>query len=165
MYNKVFKNNNSTNNMNKGINHTIRNKNFSDGRIAELKWIEILKNKYKSILDNNIKNKYSHMDAISKDNGEIIEHEHKNRTTYRHNQFRGLLLNKCKIDYSIEQLKKGIRQIYYWNCKDGLYYWELKDLEKQADEIIYYRNGNLKTNEGYRDVVDIKSIFLKKYEE
>jgi hypothetical protein len=43
MYNKVFKNSNSTNIMNKGINHTIRNKNFSDGRIAELKWIDILK--------------------------------------------------------------------------------------------------------------------------
>lgn len=165
MLKKVFKNNNATNIMDRVINHTIRNKNFSDGRMAELKWIQKLKKDYKTITDNNIKNKYSHMDAISNDNGETIEHEHKNRTTYRHNQFRGLMLNKCKIDYSNEQLKKGIRQIYYWSCKDGLYYWELYNLEKQKDEIIYYRNGNLKTNEGCRDVVDIKSAFLKKYEE
>lgn len=161
MYKKVFKTNFQDNSM---INHTLRNKNFRDGKLAEINWLKILSKKYKTLVDNNETNKYSHMDAYSSDNNILIEHEHKNRSKYNHNQFRGLMLNKCKIDYSKEQLKKGIRQIYYWNCKDGLYYWELKDLETQKNEIIYYRNGNLKTNEGYRDVVDIKCNFLKKFE-
>ena len=162
MYKKVFKTNFKQHSM---INHTLRKKNFKDGREAELIWLDILRKSYDNLIDNNETNPYAHMDALTNDNNEAIEHEHKNRIDFRHNQFRGLMLNKCKLDYSKKQLLKGIRQIYYWNCKDGLYYWELKDLELQKDEIIYYRNGNFKTNEGFRDVVDIKTAFLKKYEE
>ena len=137
-------------------------KNVEAGVKFEKPWRKILKTKYPSIIDNNIKDRFSHMDAFSNDNNIPIEHEHRSRNVY-HNQYRGLMLNKCKIDYSIDQLKKNIRQIYYWSCKDGLFYWELYDIEKQKDEIIYYRNGNLKNDCGLRDVVDIKTNFLKKY--
>ena len=145
------------------INQELRQQNFTKGRIAELKWMSILKKQYPTIKDRNIKNPFSKMDAISKDNNIKIEHEHKNRDTIKHDQYRGLMVNQCKIDYSVKRLKKGIRQIYYWTCSDGLYYWELTDITKQKNELIYYRNGNLQTNEGHRDVVDIKKKYLKKY--
>ena len=138
-------------------------KNVEFGMKFEKPWRKILKKKYPSIIDNNIEDRFCHMDALSSDNGELIEHEHRSRDVY-HNQYRGLMLNKCKIDYSIKQLKKNIRQIYYLSCKDGLYFWELKDPEKQKDEMIYYRNGNLKNKCGLRDVVDIKKKYLTKYE-
>lgn len=144
------------------INNILRQQNFIKGRTAELKWISILKKQFPSIIDNNIKNEFSHMDCISTDNN-IIEHEHKNRDTIKHNQYRGLMVNQCKIDESVKQLKKGIRQIYYWTCSDGLYYWELKDIKKQKKEMIYYQNGNFQTKEGHRNVVDIKKKYLKKY--
>ena len=145
------------------INNILRQQNFRKGRIAELKWISILKKQFPSIIDNNIKNEFSHMDCISIDNNIKIEHEHKNRNTIKHDQYRGLMVNQCKIDESIKQLKKGIRQIYYWTCSDGLYYWELKDIKKQKKEMIYYQNGNFQTKEGHRNVVDIKKKYLKKY--
>lgn len=119
MSNKLFKRNLLNNNMNNTINQTLRNKNFNTGRIGEIKFIELLRNKYKNIIDNNEKDKYSHMDFLTNDNNELIEHEHKNRSAIKHNQFRGLMVNECKINYSVQQIKKGIRQIYYWTCKNG----------------------------------------------
>ena len=144
------------------INNALKQKNLTNGRIAELKWIEKLKSIYPTIRDKNIKNKFSKMDAVSNDNNIKIYHEHKNRIDILHNKYPGLMVNKCKIDYSIKKLKNGIKQIYYWTCKDGIYYWELYDIEKQKNEIIYYRNGNFQTGEGKRDVVDIKCKYLKK---
>jgi hypothetical protein len=147
------------------MNYNLIKQNFTTGRIAEISWLKRLNKKYPSILDNNIKDKYSSMDAISNENGIIIEHEHKNRHTTNHYKYDGLMVNECKITKSIKQLKKGIRQIFYWTCKDGLYYWELTDIEKQKNEILYYRNGNIKTGEGKRDVVDIKTKYLRRYED
>ena len=145
------------------INRTLQKLNFTNGRIAEIKWLEILKNQYPTIIDNNLIDIMSSMDGISFDNNITIEHEHKNRINTRHNQYSGLMVNECKIRKSIEQLKKGIRQIYYWTCSDGLYYWELLDLDKQKKQMKFYRNGNFKSGEGQRDVVDIKWQYLKKY--
>ena len=145
------------------INKTLQKLNFTNGRKAEIKWLEILKNQYPTIIDNNLIDIMSSMDGISFDNNITIEHEHKNRINTRHNQYSGLMVNECKIRKSIEQLKKGIRQIYYWSCSDGLYYWELIDLEKQKKQMKFYRNGNFKSGEGQRDVVDIKWQYLKKY--
>ena len=146
------------------INKTLQKLNFTNGRKAEIKWLKILKNQYPSIIDNNLIDEMSSMDGISFDNNNIIEHEHKNRIDTRHNQYSGIMVNKCKINKSIEQLKKGIRQIYYWSCSDGLYYWELTDIEKQKKQLRFYRNGNFISGEGQRDVVDIKWQYLKKYE-
>tara|TARA_R110002072_G_scaffold104713_7_gene229355 strand:+ start:352 stop:792 length:441 start_codon:yes stop_codon:yes gene_type:complete len=146
------------------MNYKLIKKNFTTGRIAEIAWLQRLSEKYPTIIDNNMINKYSHMDALSNENDEKIEHELKCRNI-NHNEYVGIMINQCKITYSVNQLKKGIRQIYYWKCKDGLYYWELKDLEKQRNELIYYRNGNIKTGEGKRDVVDIKTEYLRQYED
>tara|TARA_R110002126_G_scaffold290431_1_gene447360 strand:- start:76 stop:555 length:480 start_codon:yes stop_codon:yes gene_type:complete len=139
----------------------IRN-NFVSGRKGEIEWIKILKNKYPSIIDNNTIDKFSSMDAISNENGILIEHELKSRNIH-HNKHDGLMFNECKMKKSIKQLEKGIRQIYYWNCTDGLYYWEFTDMKKQKDEMIFSRNGNHQTGEGDRDIVDIKTEFLKLY--
>ena len=148
------------------INKTLQKLNFTNGRKAEIEWLKILKNQYPSIIDNNLIDEMSSMDAISFDNNITIEHEHKNRINTRHNQYSGLMVNECKINKSIEKLKNnmGIRQIYYWSCSDGLYYWELTNIEKQKKELRFYRNGNFISGEGQRDVVDIKWQYLKKYE-
>jgi hypothetical protein len=146
------------------INRTLQKKNFTNGRKAELEWLKILKKQYPTIIDNNLIDIMSSMDGISFDNNITIEHEHKNRIDTRHNKYSGIMVNECKIRKSIEQLKKGIRQIYYWSCSDGLYYWELTDIEKQRKQLRFYRNGNFQTGEGYRNVVDIKHQYLKKYE-
>lgn len=141
----------------------IKRENFKSGNLGEIKWINKLRKKYPNIFNNNTKDKFAKMDAYSNDNDIEIEHEHKQRNIY-HNQYEGLMVNKCKIDYSIKQLQKGIRQIYYWTCKDGLFFWELTDIEKQKDEIIYNKNGNYKRGDKITKVVDIKTKYLKKYE-
>ena len=145
------------------MNYRLIRNNFNKGRIAEIQWLKILQKQYPSIQDNNIINKFAHMDASSTDNDIMIEHEHKNRETINHYKYDGLMINECKIKYSKEQLKKGIRQIFYWTCKDGLYYWELTNFEKQKEQMKFYRNGNYASGEGARDVVDIKKEYLQLY--
>ena len=149
------------------VNYSLVKKNIKYGVSKEKAWRTILSKVYPSIKDNNKENKFSSMDSISNDNGSVIEHEHKSRRRLSYNQYRGVMLNACKINKAQKKVKNGIRQIFYWTLEDDnndMYYWELTDLEKQQDEIIFYRNGNFKTNEGYRDVVDIKWKYLKKWE-
>tara|TARA_R110002153_G_scaffold66504_1_gene177663 strand:- start:231 stop:692 length:462 start_codon:yes stop_codon:yes gene_type:complete len=150
------------------VNYSLVSKNIKYGISKEVQWRKLLSKKYPSIIDNNKENKFSSMDSISNDNGIIIEHEHKSRKRLKYNQYRGLMLNACKIHKGIKKIQSGVRQIFYWTLEDDnkdMYYWELTDLEKQQDEIVFYRNGNFITNEGYRDVVDIKWEYLKKYED
>ena len=75
------------------------------------------------------------------------------------------MVNECKITKSIKQLKKGIRQIFYWTCIDGLYYWELTDPIAQKHEYEFGRNGNFQTGEGFRNIVNIRMDYIKKYED
>tara|TARA_R110002126_G_scaffold215698_1_gene361761 strand:+ start:341 stop:781 length:441 start_codon:yes stop_codon:yes gene_type:complete len=145
------------------MNYRLIRQNFLLGRAGEIKWIKILRKQYPSIIDNNEKDRYSSMDACSVDNDILIEHELKCRKI-THNQYRGLMVNKCKIDKSIINLNNNIRQIYYWSCLDGLYYWELYDFEKQKNELIFYKNGNKSAGLPITDVVDIKTKYLTKYE-
>ena len=153
--------------MNRVVNYTLKNKNLKYGISKEVGWRKILSKKYPSIRDKNKNNKFSSMDGYSDDCGIKIDHEHKARRNLKYNQYRGVLLNACKIYNSAKKIKQNVRQIFYWTLVDDnntLYYWELTDLEKQKDELVFYRNGNMVTGEGHRDVVDIKWEYLKKYD-
>ena len=150
------------------VNYGLVNKNLKYGISKEVEWRKILSKKYPSIRDKNKDNKFSSMDSYSDDNGICIEHEHKSRRKLKYNQYRGPMLNACKIHKAQKKVKDGIRQIFYWTLEDDnkdMYDWELTDLEKQQDELVFYQNGNFITNEGNRDVVDIKWKYLKKYED
>ena len=146
----------------KYVDYSLVKKNLKFGISKEIAWRKTLSVKYPSIRDNNIENKYSSMDSISDDDGIVKEHEHKQRNI-RHNQYWSLFFNKSKFNKSIIQIKKGIRQIFYWTCKDGLYYWELHDPELQKDEYSFGSNGNFQTGEGARDIVDVKIKYIQKF--
>ena len=148
----------------KFVDYSLVNKNLKYGISKEKPWRNRLSKKYPSIRDNNKDNKFSSMDSYSDDNGICIEHEHKQRNI-KHNQYWSLFFNKSKFDKSVKKLEQNIRQIYYWTCKDGLYYWELTDPEAQIDEYEFGRNGNFQTGEGNRDIVNIRMDYIKKYED
>jgi len=148
------------------VNYSLVNENLKYGISKEGNWRKILSKKYPSIKDNNSKNKFSSMDSISNDNGEIIEHEHKSRKRLKYNQYCGPMINACKINKAQKKVKEGIRQIFYWTLEDDnndMYYWEFLDIDTQKDEIVFNRNGNFQTGEGYRDVCDIKWKYLTKW--
>ena len=136
--------------------------NVARGVAHEPFWIGKLKSKYPTIISNNITNKFSKMDAMAIHNGQVIEFEHKKRNC-NHNTFVGLMVNESKLRYSIEQLKKNVRQIYFWSCKDGIFFWELKDFEKQKHELIFGQNSNKKIGQPQVDIVDIKTKYLQRF--
>ena len=136
--------------------------NVKRGISYEPHWIRKLKSNYPTIVSNNVTNKYAKMDATAIHNGQMIEFEHKQRNC-NHNTFVGLMINESKLRYSIEQLKKNVRQIYFWSCKDGIFFWELSDFEKQKSELIFGQNSNKQIGQPNVNIVDIKTKFLKKY--
>ena len=145
-------------------NYDLIRDNVKFGTRMETPWRNRLKKKYPSICNKNITDNFASMDSISNDNGVIIEHEHKQRSM-KHDKYWSIFFNKCKFDKSAKQIQRGIRQIYYWTCTDGLYYWEFYDIEKQKHEFQFGRNGNFRTGEGARDIVNIKVEHIKKYED
>ena len=150
------------------VNYALKQQNLKYGIGKEVGWRKILSKKYPSIRDKNKNNKFSSMDGYSDDDGIRIDHEHKARRKLKYNQHRGPMLNACKIHNSVKKIQNGVRQIFYWTLVDDnndMYYWELTDIEKQKDELVFYRNGNFQTGEGLRDVVDIKWKYLKKWED
>ena len=157
------------------VNYALKQQNLSYGISKEVSWRKKLSKKYPSIRDNNKNNKFSSMDGYSDDDGICIEHEHKQRkdiryknTTTKGKWITGPMINACKIHKGIDKIKNGVRQIFYWTLEDDnndMYYWELTDLEKQKDEIVFNRYGNYQTGEGARNVVDIKWKYLTKWED
>ena len=139
--------------------------NFISGKVGEQKILEILKKKYDNIIDNNIKNKFSTFDFT--DNTMKIDFECKHREPYTHDQFNngyslGLMYGRNKFDYSIERLKAGYRQIVFWLCKDGIFYWELTDSIKQQHQYSFGQNSNKNSGQLLKDVVYVKLEYLTK---
>jgi hypothetical protein len=136
------------------------------GKEGEIKMLEILKKKYKNVVDNNITNKYSTFDFS--DNTMKVDFECKNRVKYTHNQFDkdgyvgGLMYGRNKFNYSLERLKLGYRQIIYWPCKDGIFFWELYSPEKQKQEYTFGKNCNKELNQTPQDMVYVKIKSLTK---
>ena len=116
-------------------------------------------------IDNNIKNKFSTFDFT--DNTMKIDFECKHRQSYTHDQFNhgydlGLMYGRNKFDYSVERLKEGYRQIVFWICKDGIFYWELTDPIKQQHQYSFGENSNKNSGQSLKDVVYIKLQYLTK---
>ena len=144
----------------------LKRKLLAVGKAGEIKMLEILKKKYDNVVDNNIENKYSTMDFT--DNTMKIDFECKNRFIYTHDQFDkdgyvgGLMYGRNKFDYSLKRLKEGYKQIVYWPCRDGIFYWELYDEEKQKDEYTFGKNCNKDMSQQLQDVVYVKIKSLTK---
>jgi len=135
-----------------------------DKHLGNLGEIDVIK---KLLLRN--KNLYKYRDEFSimdffelKDNNLVCEYELKTRRI-KHDKYGSLMMGKNKFEYSIEAIKKGIRQIYLWNCSDGLYMWELKDVEEQAEEYCYGTGGNYARGDKSRDVVYISIKYIKPF--
>tara|TARA_R110002012_G_scaffold141795_2_gene299596 strand:- start:549 stop:992 length:444 start_codon:yes stop_codon:yes gene_type:complete len=138
--------------------------NVAWGTSFEKPWREALRKKYPSICNKNISDKFASMDSISNDNGIIIEHEHKKRKM-KHDKYCSIVFNRCKFEKSVKQVERGIRQIYWWTCTDGLFYWELYDIDKQKDEFEFGWICNKKIGQKPVRGVYIKVAYLKKYED
>ena len=140
-----------------------RTKNKLMGLEAEIKWLELLNQKYSNLIDNNKNNIYS-LKETSFDDGKIIDHELKCRSC-NHNSFQGLMIGNNKYVHSLSQLKLGIPTFYYFWCKNGLFLFKFENLEKQKNCFIFGTNGNLQGGELPTDIVDIKAEYLMPYEE
>ena len=105
---------------------------FGDG--AERDVLDILK-----ALNPNttkIKDKYYVMDySITDDDGKLIEELEVKSRRIKHNQYPTLVFGKNKYNHSLKQLANGIKQTYLFNCRDGLYKWELTDPVIQKNEF------------------------------
>jgi len=138
-----------------------RRQNRKRGREAELKWLDLLKEKYPEVIDNNIENAFALKDAICiHEDGSISDHELKSRNC-NHNSFVGLMIGNDKYKHSLDRLKEGIPTYYYFDCKDGLYCFKFDNFEKQRECFIFGgMNGNIKGGELAKPVVDIKAEYL-----
>lgn len=134
------------------------------GKEKEKQFLDKLKSTYPSLSDNNEEDQYSSMDFSSCDDGVLIEHEYKHRIKYRHDQFyEGLMFDCSKFRYMDYRVRQGVRQIVYWHCSDGVYYWELTDMDKQVDEFTISTNCNTQIDQEPKAIVYIKNKYLKKF--
>ena len=142
---------------------------FREGAKAEKVIFEKLKNNIpknslQSIIDNNITDKYSTMDfTYYIDKLPVTDIEHKYRIKYKHDYFyNGLMYGKNKFEYGVKRLKQGVTHKVYWTCSDGIYFWELYDLEVQKDEYSFGPNCNKNINQDKKDMVYVKCNYLQK---
>ena len=134
------------------------------GKEKEKQFLDKLKSTYPSLSDNNEEDQYSSMDFSSCDDGVLIEHEYKHRIKYRHDQFyEGLMFDCSKFRYMDYRVRQGVRQIVYWHCADGVYCWELTDMDKQVDEFTISTNCNTQIDQEPKAIVYIKNKYLKKF--
>ena len=134
------------------------------GKEKEKQFLDKLKSTYPSISDNNEDNEFASMDFSSCDDNEFIEHEYKHRIKYRHDQFvEGLMFDRSKLRYMDYRVRQGIRQIVYWHCSDGVYCWELTDIDKQVDEFTISTNCNKQIDQQPKEIVYVKNKYLKKF--
>ena len=141
-----------------------KNQDIKFGKKCEL---EILKELHKT--NKNIEQHkwiFSPMDFFEKDNNDniICEYELKSRNI-NHNKYPSLPFGYNKFRHSRKQIKKGIKQVYIWNCLDGIYYWILYDKKEQKKNNEYYiqKIQNKQRNEKADKGIYIYTEFIKKY--
>ena len=145
------------------INKIQKSRDIRFGKLNEIKVLEIL-NKY----NNNIKKykyNYSTFDFYLRDENKkkIIEYELKSRNI-KYMQYPTIICGKNKFEYAKKRLLKGIKPIFLFYFLDGLYYWELKDIDKQKNEFSFGKICNKKRNDKkIDDGLFIKMEYLKKY--
>lgn len=139
-------------------------------KMKDMKFGNVNENNILDYLNKNVSNKiqktkykYALMDYYenSEDGKRIAEYEVKSRRI-KHNQYKSLIFGKNKFDNSVIQIDKNIRQIYLFNCIDGIYKWELTDVNKQKDEYYFCMNGNFARNDKAHSVCNIKTQYLTK---
>jgi len=144
------------------VNRTLKNADQKFGNTNEKNILKLLND---NISDNirQYTNYYSIMDYYDTDENEniIAEYELKSRRI-KHNQYNSLIFGKNKFDKSITQLEKNIKQIYLFNCIDGVYKWELTDAVKQQGEYYFSMNGNYARNDKPHSVCNIRTKYLQR---
>ena len=138
-----------------------RQQNRNKGRVAELEWLKLLREKYPEVIDNNEIDRFALKDSTCLEiDGSTSDHELKSRNC-NHNSFVGLMIGNDKYKHSLERLKDGIPTYYYFKCNDGLFYFKFDNFEKQKHCFIFGgMNGNIKGGELAKPVVDIKAEYL-----
>jgi hypothetical protein len=143
--------------------------NVKNGEAHEEEWVNYLSKQYpniKSLKDD----EFSIFDAISVENGQNFQFELKTRKEINHNTYPTLMVGVNKIKKAIIDLKKNIRTIFFWNCKDGLYYWEITEENKKEgswffNEGEYYisEGGNEKIGQTPKLIAYIRKEYMKRY--
>lgn len=151
----------------------LQNENVKFGTSKEQAWIEVLRQKYPNIKSTNTENKeidYSAFDATSIENGQKFNFELKTRTDINHNTFPSLMVGANKVKEAKKQLENGVRTIFFWDCVDGLYFWELTENNKE-DGNWFFRDsefyigigGNSKIGQESANICYIWEQYLQKY--
>lgn len=143
------------------VNQTLKNDDMKFGNMNEETILKYLRN----TISNKIfkyKNKYSLMDYYQKDDNDniIAEFELKSRRI-KHNQYESLIFGQNKFNNSVKQIDKNIKQIYLFNCVDGLYKWELTNPTLQKEEYYFTMCGNYRRNDKSTSVCNIRTQYLK----
>tara|TARA_R110002072_G_scaffold209146_1_gene366715 strand:- start:1631 stop:2074 length:444 start_codon:yes stop_codon:yes gene_type:complete len=144
------------------INKIQKNKDLRFGKQNEKKVLEILKKNNNTI--KKYKYKYSTFDFYLRDENKkkVIEYELKSRNI-KYNQYPTIICGLNKFEYAIKRLLKGIRPIFLFYFTDGLYYWELIDVDKQKNQYSFGKICNKQRNDKTDDGLYIKMKYLKKY--
>ena len=100
---------------------------------------------------------------LKDDKGDIIcEYEVKSRRV-RHDFYPTAVFGMNKMNHSVRQLKKGVKQIYLFNYIDGLFRWDCEDpYGKQKDEWEEGTISNDRRNDKVHKAVHIPHENLKR---
>ena len=125
------------------------------GREGEDEVLKILQNKYGNV--KKYMSKYCEMDYyITNEKGDVIhEFEVKTRRV-NHDKYPSLVFGFNKYERSVNALECGIKSTFLWNCRDGLFFWDLHDPIQQSDEFYFGTIRNIKRN----DPEDSKAVHV-----
>ena len=125
---------------------------------------DFYKLKKEHTLDFNILDKNKDKDYV-KDKIDItqIEREYELKTRNKnHDYYDDVGFSINKLEYALERQKLGIKQTFLIKFLDGIFKWNLKDLEKQKDEIRYGFIGNWNRNDKTDKAFFINKKYLKR---
>ena len=126
------------------------------GREGEDRVLQVLKSKYGEGVKKYM-SKYCEMDYyITNEKGDVVhEFEVKTRRV-NHDRYPTLVFGFNKYERSVNALECGIKSTFLWNCRDGLFFWDLYDPIQQSDEFYFGTIRNIKRN----DPVDSKAVHV-----
>jgi len=151
----------------------LQTENVKFGTTKEASWIDVLRQEYPNIKSTNTEKKeidFSLFDATATKNGQKFNFELKSREDINHNSFPSIMVGANKLKEAKKQLENDVKTIFFWDCKDGLYYWEITNENKEDgswffNDSEYYigEGGNSKIGQEPAPVAYIWNNYLKKY--
>lgn len=153
----------------------LQTENVNFGTNKEASWIDVLRQTYPNIKTSNTEKKeidYSTFDATATKNGQKFNFELKTRKDINHNTFPSIYIGLNKLKEAKKQLENGVRTIFFWDCVDGLYHWEITNENKEdgswffnddGKEYFIGEGGNSKIGQTPQPVAYIWKDYLKKY--